>query len=280
MDNFSRRIGLTATVPIQKESIDDALRNGGWTIVYEFLRDGVEPSLTGYEAPRWYGKAGQFIRSIWINFFKLSADSISWNPDKDIPYLRKEFFGFKWNKFYDFIEYFVSLEDDYNRKQLIKSFNKIFAQENSAYRFVNEKIIEKISQNEIESVEATQHLPSKSFEHIKKSSQFLFDRETPDYRNSVKESISALEAFMREATKSDKHLGDILRVNNLDWINAHPALKIAIKDFMTKIYGYSSDESGIRHSLKDKHRDITKEEAWFILVTVSALMNYIQSCVK
>ncbi|MDX1902271.1 MAG: hypothetical protein SFW66_09800 [Gammaproteobacteria bacterium] len=280
MDNFSRRMGLTAILPVQKESIDEALKNGAWTIVYEFLREGVESSLTGYEAPQWRGKQGQFIRSIWLNFFKLPADSISWNPNKDIAYLRKEFFNFEWSKFYDFIEHFASLEDDYNRKKLIKSFNKVFEQENSAYGFVNDQIIEKISQSEIASVEATKNLPNTSFEHIKKSSQLLFDRDKPDYRNSVKESVSALEAFMRETTKSDKHLGDILRFNNLDWMNAHPSLKIAIKDFMTKIYGYSSDESGVRHSLKEKHREITKEEAWFILVEASALMNYIQSCIK
>jgi hypothetical protein len=162
MYNFSRRMGLTATVPVQKESVDDALRNGAWTIIYEFLRKGVEPSTTGYEAPQWRGKQGQFIRSIWLDFFKLPADSISWNPNKDIAYLRKEFFNFEWSKFYDFIQHFASLEDDYNRKKLIKSFNKIFEQENSAYGFVNEQIIEKISQSEIESIEVTKSLPRKA----------------------------------------------------------------------------------------------------------------------
>jgi hypothetical protein len=59
--------------------------------------------------------------------------------------------------------------------------------------------------------------------------------------------------------------------------NMHPALKAAVKDFLNKLYGYSSDQSGVRHSLKEKHIETTKEEALFILVSSSSLMNYLQS---
>ena len=249
MNSFSHRMGLTPIVPVQKDSISEALRNGSWTIVYELLSKDIEYSLTGHQAPQWRENASQFIRRIWIDFFKLAADSISWNPEKDLTYLRGQFFNFGWNRFYDFIEFFVLLEDRYNRVPLIKAFNKIFEGENSAYGFVNEKIIEKISLNEIQSIEATKDLCVMSFEHIKNSSKLLFERENPDYRNSVKESISALEAFMRNLTKSDKPLGDILRQNDFEMIETHPCLKIAIKDFMTKIYGYSSDESAYYHPL-------------------------------
>lgn len=280
MDNFSQRMGLTSLVPIQKESINESLRNGAWTVIYELLVNDIESSLTGYEPPQWRGKAVGYIRSIWIDFFKLAADSISWNPNDDMAFLRQRFYKFKWNEFYDFIEFFAHLVDDYNRRSLIETFNTLFQRENSAYQFVNERVVEVVSSNEIASIEATKNLPDQTFEHIKKSSQFLFDRVNPDYRNSVKESVSAVESFMRIITNSDKPLGDILRTKNLDMIESHPALMSAIKEFITKIYGYSSDESGVRHSLKENHRDVTRDEAIFILVSVSAVMNYMQSSLK
>ncbi|HSW70047.1 MAG TPA: hypothetical protein VLI69_07870 [Gammaproteobacteria bacterium] len=280
MDNFSRRIGLTAIIPIQKDSINEALRNGTWTIVYELLCTDIEYGHTGYQVPEWRQKSAKNIRKIWIDFFKLAADSISWNPNKDISYLKEKFYAFKWNEFYDFIEFFAKLEDDYNRKSLIKNFNRIFERENSAYTFINEKIVEKISDSEIRAIEATKDLPKLPFEHIKNSSNLLFRRDNPDYRNSIKESVSALESFMRNLTDSDESLGDILREYDFGKFDMHPALKIAIKDFMTKLYGYSSDQSGIRHSLKENHKEIKKEEAWFVLVTISSLMNYIKNCAQ
>lgn len=280
MDNFSNRMGLAPIAPIQKDSINEALRNGAWTIVYDFLRMDIEYSLTGYEQLKWRQESAIIITKTWTDFFKLASDSISWNPDTDIAYLKKRFYALNWHEFYDFIEFFCQHVKDFNRNKIIRDFNRIFERENSAYTFVNQIIIEKISENEITAVESTQNLPELPFKHIKNSSKLLFDRNNPDYRNSVKESISSLESFMRLLTNSDNALGDILKKHDFSMFNIHPALKAAIKDFMNKLYGYSSDQSGVRHSLKEKHIDTTKEEAWLILVVCSAIMNYLQSCIN
>lgn len=85
---------------------------------------------------------------------------------------------------------------------------------------------------------------------------------------------------MRNVTNSDNSLGDILKKNDFKMLDIHPALKTAVKDFMNKLYGYSSDQSGVRHSLRTKHIDTTKEEAWFILVVCSSFMNYLHSCIN
>lgn len=281
MDNFSHRMGLAPIVPLQKDSINESLRNGAWTIVYELLCMDIKGNPSGYGAvPQWGQKSTKIIRKIWIDFFKMAVDSISQNPMENISYLKRKFYTFEWDKFYDFVEFFAHLEDDYNRKSLIKDFNRIFTLENSAYAFVNERIIEKISDSEIQAIENTENLPNLPFEHIKNSSNLLFRRDNPDYRNSVKESISALESFMRTLSSSDETLGKILREYDFDKFDIHPALKVAIKDFMTKLYGYSSDQSGVRHSLKEYHKETTKEEALFILIICSALMNYMQNTTK
>jgi hypothetical protein len=98
----------------------------------------------------------------------------------------------------------------------------------------------------------------------------LSDKEKPDYRNSIKESISAVESACRLVTGLPKAtLSDALkRVPNL-----HPALALGFD----KIYGYTNDAEGIRHSLTTDQAANTYTEAKFMLVACSAFVSYLQS---
>jgi hypothetical protein len=49
----------------------------------------------------------------------------------------------------------------------------------------------------------------------------------------------------------------------------HPALREA----MNKLYGYTSDEGGIRHAMLEQS-NIDEAEAKFMIVTCSALVNF------
>ena len=73
-------MGLAPMIPIQKDSINEALRNGAWTIVYDLLRLDIEYSLTGYDQAKWGQKSAKIISKIWLDFFKRASDSISWIP--------------------------------------------------------------------------------------------------------------------------------------------------------------------------------------------------------
>jgi hypothetical protein len=76
----------------------------------------------------------------------------------------------------------------------------------------------------------------------------MADRKTPDFRNSIKESISAVEALCIVITDDSKTtLGQALTI--IEKVHKiHPALK---KSF-TSLYGFTSDSSGIRHALIDQ----------------------------
>ena len=139
---------------------------------------------------------------------------------------------------------------------------------NAAYRFIDISIVEITDKNEIEAIEVALNHPEKSVrEHLNSALNKLSDKEAPDYRNSIKESISAVEAACRILTgNKSATLGDALKkVNNL-----HPAMKQAFD----KLYGYTSDASGVRHSLLDEDT-ITYADAKFMLVTCSAFVSYL-----
>ncbi len=65
-------------------------------------------------------------------------------------------------------------------------------------------------------------------------------------------------------------LGQALKIIE-NKINIHPALKIAFD----KLYGYTSDEDGIRHCLMDES-NLDFEDAKFMLVSCSAFINYLK----
>ena len=95
---------------------------------------------------------------------------------------------------------------------------------------------------------------------------------SPDYRNSIKESISAVEAACRVlAGKPKAQLTDLLRKVK-DTVGLHPALEKAF----VSMYGYTSDEQGVRHSLLDES-NLTFEDAKFMLVSCAAFVNYLRA---
>ena len=93
-----------------------------------------------------------------------------------------------------------------------------------------------------------------------------------DYRNSIKESISAVESIARAISGSDKAtLGNALRT-----IEKKGQLHRALKEGFLKLYGYTSDKQGIRHAMLDEP-NITAADARYFLVSCSSFANYLKS---
>jgi hypothetical protein len=102
--------------------------------------------------------------------------------------------------------------------------------------------------------------------HLDTALARLADRSAPDYRNSIKESISAVEAVCQILTGDPKAtLGQALKK-----LSIHSALE---KGF-SAIYGYTSDADGIRHALYEESI-LDADDAKFFLVSCSAFVNYL-----
>ena len=143
----------------------------------------------------------------------------------------------------------------------------------SAYRIIDFLITEITGDEEISSIEKaledTNNIkPVKT--HIRRGLELMTDRKSPDYRNSIKESISAVEALCIVITGDQKAtLGQALSV--IEKTNKiHPALK---KSF-TSLYGYTSDSDGIRHALIDED-NLTQDDARYMLVSCTTFINYL-----
>ena len=161
-----------------------------------------------------------------------------------------------------------------DRAKFVISINSILEQEKSGYRLLNGLITKIVDEMEIESIlqaSSTQHESVNL--HMKKAMIFYSDRVNPDYNNTIKEAISAVEAMCCTITgESGKNssLGNALKTLEDKGTYIHPALKSAF----SKLYGYASDESGVRHGSID-FTNILPEDAKFMLVACAAFINYL-----
>lgn len=269
---FSQREGIKpAKIVIQINDMDVDLRNSLWNALTLYYWDNVKENSIIH-----FPNMGLFIKKLWVNHFKQPLDTISPYWNRNYKEIKNIFYSYEWYEVYDFIEFTVDnypLEGD-NQKFMILC-NSFLERELSAYRFVGGKITRITSQEEISEIEEALNIPEpfKAVSiHIKRALALFSDKKAPDYRNSIKESISAVEAICKLIVKKERpDLGQALKILENE-IGLHPALKKAFNN----LYGYTSDAKGIRHALLEE-AELYPEDAKFMLISCSAFVNYLVS---
>jgi len=277
--SFSERYGYKSVRDIiQIESIDKPLRNGLWSILKVCCWDNAQyssdPFSGGYHLDDFENKELQNLcTKFWFHYLKEPLDHLSNDWTKVLEQLRRNFFNCEWFEVYDFIEFIANNYNQHEfREEFIETCNNLLEKEMSAYRFVNNVITQITEKEEILTVEnAIEKSEDPISTHLHRSLELLSDRNTPDYRNSIKESISAVESMVKLTVGTEKGtLGKLLNKLEGD-INLHPALKTAFNS----LYGYTSDEGGIRHALTELESN-DFHDAKFMLVVCSSFINFIK----
>ena len=154
-----------------------------------------------------------------------------------------------------------------------EKIDDLFAGMCVGYRFVNGVLCRIVSEEEIKSIEsAINESPDAVAEQLNKALLSFADREHPNYANSVKEAISAVESQCCILTGDPKaSLGEALKNLETTGVKIHPALNKAIH----QLYGYTSDDPGIRHGGTETS-NVDAALAQFMLVSCSAFVNYLR----
>lgn len=275
--NFSQRMGITPIkAEIQIKSMDNDLRNSLWNVLKILVFDIISSELQskGVDAIR-FSKFHMFFIKMWMNFFKYSLDTLSWDYPNIYRSINKYFFECEWYRVYDFIEFVVTPDSPMDKELFKKTCNSMLERELSGYRFCENLITPITNENELKEIEKAIENAQKTKlsgvnKHLISALAKLSDRQSPDYRNSIKEAISSVESISIIISGDAKAtLGQALKVIK-DKVGLHPSLE---KGF-SAIYGYTSSESGIRHAIFDES-DIYFEDAKYMLVSCSAFINYL-----
>lgn len=180
----------------------------------------------------------------------------------------------KWYTIYDFIEKYLMKCDDEKLFRIRTEFNRILEEEVSAYRISGKIVVPITNKYELETVEEAQNNEYEAVRiHLSKALELFANRTKPDYENSIKESISAVEAIcciITGMTGKNATLGNTLKKLKDNGVHIHSAME---KAFLS-LYGYTSDEDGIRHGGMD-FANAPSEDARYMLISCSAFINYL-----
>jgi hypothetical protein len=269
---FSERHGYkTARETIQIDSISNDLRISLWSLLKLSVWDNVyySNSSGGAYLSAQNQEIKAFCEVLWFDHFKKPLDTLGDRWSTILASLRKYFFECPWYEVYDFME-FVVVNFPYSRRsEFIKACNTVLEREVSAYRFVNGLVVRITDENEVAEIDAAlagARDPVRT--HLRRALELLSDRTSPDYRNSIKESISAVESLVATVVGEKGTLGQLVKK-----IGVHPALRTAF----SSLYGYTSDEDGIRHAILESGNVVGFEDAKFFLVVCSSFVNFVES---
>lgn len=276
---FSERCGHKKVhETLQIYSVDKRLRNRLWNVLKSHVWDHVsDPFNILRDRPVYLLSANpdlnSLCRALWDDHFGATLDQLSDSWTDVGEELRRHLAYCEWYELYDFIEFVADHYPRHDfREPFMKACNTVLKSELSAYRFVGGIVTPVTDPQEIDAIEAAlEGAEDPVRDHLGRALELLADRDTPDYRNSIKESISAVESLVASTVGENGTLGQLLKKLEQQ-IGLHPALRKAFSN----LYGYTSDEGGIRHALIDEET-ADFDHAKFMLVVCSAFVGFVLS---
>ncbi len=273
---FSERIGKAIPkTEFQLDSMDHPLRTSLWNMIDICIKEPLKQEYNHYTRETSFKT---FFDNIWFSFFKEPIDEIPEDKFDVIGELRKRFFEWDYLQVYDFIDHIINMADvhaNFRKDFFISGINAVLKKEFSGYRIIDKLLSPITSENEILEVgKAINNTSIDIYEgahiHITEALKKISDRKKPDYRNSIKEAISAVESVCQVISGDPKaELGKALKILS----NKLP-IHGALEQGFIKIYGYTSDSNGIRHALLEE-TSLDQEDAMFMLISCSAFINYL-----
>lgn len=183
MSTFSERYGYVVK-PLQLESMTIELRNRIWNIYRCEICNDIAV-IDSHYLEEIMDACGLSYTSVYDN-----ADL-----DKNLAVFRKWYDQAEWYRIYDFVEIYLAFLPTKDLSDAIDNFNGVLSAENAGYRVIGRQVVPITNEYEIKCIEQAQQTPYNSINvHLKKATELFSRRPLPDYENSIKESISAVEA--------------------------------------------------------------------------------------
>lgn len=287
---FSEKIGLsTCTIKMQTNEFDDRTRTLIGNHLYDVLSVvfsyastiGISRYLNPSRQTPLQAMSSDFCKDILSEVLNVSVHLPSnkfYNWEVNYDRFAEIISSAPYNEVLDFLWYVCHWIATHTTStsfvhEIYNGFNQLFEKEYVGYRFIAGEIVPITDKSESAEIEQACLIPfDGACTQLQKALGFLSDREHPDYKNCVKESISAVESVCKVISGNEKAaLKDAINGLIANGMNIHGSLKSAI----LALYGYASDEGGIRHAERETESTVTFEEAKFMMVTCSAIVNYL-----
>ncbi len=254
---------------LRTKELSQQLRSRLWMVVYESMKDGTRRSEFGggaFFTDQW--------RSIFYNWHALRANLMADDFVNDANTLTRQakakFSEGDYVEIFGFLQFILRERNCPHR--LPKEIGWALRAGHAAYRLLEEKTIVPISaepelltlQRAFADLAASEFYGARS--HLHAAGVHLT---AGNYASSVRDSVHAVELVARTLAPSGQ-LSEALTKLETSLV-IHPALR---KGFGS-IYGYTSDEKGIRHPLLDgPQANVDEADALFMIGACAAFVSY------
>jgi AbiJ N-terminal domain 4 len=203
VDKFSDRVGATRKrSQLQIAVMDSALRNALWNWLCWALEKETRSGDTWGEE-YWFRAAKG---GLWDEVFHLPEDEVKTYGIH--AFVKNQFISSELFDVYNLIEWVFPRVNHFRgqydrRSDVVKELNGYLEREMSGYRAIGTQIVPITSPSEIAAIEEASRAKSGFAgvaEHIDSALTLLGKKPEPDYRNSIKESVSAVEAVAKLLT--------------------------------------------------------------------------------
>jgi hypothetical protein len=263
---FGQREGLEP-LPVQLEpgEISQQIRAGLWAIIRNTMVGGYDLNR-GYTNPVRWALLEFFIR----RDHRMIDEFPERYPAEMERWVKKKFTDGSCVDVLNFVDHFIQ---SVNNRDIKIAVGQVLSDGHSAYRVIDGRIGRMSSDEEAATVSAalqnTKQAYGGAHQHLTDAVKAVT---AGDYAGCVAKSIHAVESTARKiAPPGSQDLDAALSILK-DKIGIHGALKSAF----TKLYGYASDEEGIRHALVFQDApEVDEADALFMLGACAAFVSYL-----
>ena len=268
---FSQSQGYEAVpVPLRLEELSDRARTNLWNVLFVHLVSGSHHRI--YMINTWE----LILKDVHAYHYNMPLDEWTTSFDTVCQRLRQLIERMPFNRVFDLIEYIM--RHRYCPEDFIAQVSTVFKTCGLAYTIdVGPPVAILPATTPEEGAALERNLNDLrvagldgAAAHLQNAGKRINDG---NWADSIRESIHSVESVARKInSRASKTLGPALNSLEKQGVLPHPALKEAF----SKLYGYASDEKGIRHSLLDKtEANVTNDEALFMLGACASFASYL-----
>ncbi|WP_084398026.1 AbiJ-NTD4 domain-containing protein [Henriciella aquimarina] len=268
MPSFSERNGLVSASQLELGQVNQQLRAFLWAVLYGSIQQSfVDTYVAGHYRLRdpWHS----IIHHYWIIELHKMSDEFPVSADMAAGIIKDVLENAPYDKLFDCLEFILS--HDLCPSDLGDSLAAGFTMSRSAYRILDSDQIVPLANDQQASAfeDALSTARGNQFDgathHLTEAAKLLRNGE---WSSSIRESIHAVESVCVTLAPSEKTLGAAIKV-----LEKNKLIHSALKDAISKLYGYTCDEEGIRHAkVFQTAEKIDEQDAIFMLGACASLV--------
>ena len=260
--------------PLKLEELPAEARTWIWSLLFSFLKKSTtrpRGTSTQYVVGAWEG----VLVSKHVVHDRRPLDEWNTKFDPIRADLRHSIETLPFNKVFDLIQFVLRHREC--PREFVDAMKHVFSRCRLAYTIdegLPPTIVPAVTPEEGDAVVGAMQTLNKSgldgaASHLRRASECI---KTRDWAGSVHESIHAVESVARQLDPAaSATLGPALKA-----LKQRGSLHPALEEAFNKLYGYTSDEQGIRHARLDGSDDkVGMDEALFMLSACASFSSYL-----